>query len=166
MSMARTYIGLGSNIDRDRNIRSGIKDLMSLGSKVTISHVYESVAVGFNGDNFYNLVVGFDTEIPVDQLNIKLREIEESHGRLRNVPHFSSRTLDLDLLIYDDLIRHDEKIDVPREEILKYAFVLKPLAEIAADVEHPEIRVPISKLWKSFDGNGQKLWRVEFQLND
>lgn len=164
--MRRAYIGLGSNIDRDRNIRSGIRDLRSLGSEIVISHVYESEAIGFEGDNFYNLVVGIETDIPVDELNIKLRNIEDRHGRLRNVPQFSSRTLDLDLLIYDDLIRHDDVIDVPREEIMKYAFVLKPLAEIAADLEHPEFRVPIRQLWESFDGNGQQLWRIEFQLND
>ena len=166
MSIARTYIGLGSNIDRDSNIRSGIKNLKLLGSNISISNVYESVAVGFDGDNFYNLVVGLDTDLTVDTFNLRLREIEDRHGRCRDVPHFSPRTLDLDLLIYDGLIRHDEEIDVPRGEILKYAFVLKPLAEIAADLEHPESGIPICKIWESFNEKGQDLWPVEFQLND
>ena len=166
MSLSRAYIGLGSNINRDRNICSGIKDLKSLGSNISISNIYESVAVGFKGDNFYNLVIGLDTEIPLNQFNSILREIEDRHGRLRDVPNFSSRTLDLDLLIYNDLVRHDEEIDVPRAEILKYAFVLRPLAEIAADLEHPEIGVPISELWKSFNNDGQELWPVEIHLND
>jgi 2-amino-4-hydroxy-6-hydroxymethyldihydropteridine diphosphokinase len=133
---------------------------------MVISNVYESVAVEFAGDNFFNLVVGIDTEMPVDLFNTKLRDIEDKHGRRRNIPRFSSRTLDLDLLIYDGLVRHDSEIDVPREEIQKYAFVLRPLAEIAADLEHPESGISIRKLWEAYNGNDQDLWRVEFQLND
>jgi 2-amino-4-hydroxy-6-hydroxymethyldihydropteridine diphosphokinase len=158
--MATAYIGIGSNVDRDENIRSGIQQLAELGSELIISTVYESKAYGFIGDNFYNLTVGLDTDLSALELNKLLREIEDNHGRLRNVSRFSSRTLDLDLLIYGDLVRHDKELDVPRQDILTYAFVLKPLAEIASDFIHPESMLKISKIWESFNKKDQELWPV------
>lgn len=158
--MPRVYIGIGSNVERDRNIRSGLEDLTSLGTGMLVSTVYESKAIGFDGDNFYNLAVGFDTELGPDELNDRLREIEDRHGRLRNVPRFSSRTLDLDLLLYGDLVQHTAGLDVPREDIIAYAFVLKPLAEIAADALHPEAGRSIADLYRESGIDETGLWPV------
>lgn len=162
--MVRTYIGIGSNTDRDANIRSGMQALKTLGTSIVISTVYESKAYGFEGDDFYNLAVGFDTELEVVALNERLRGIEQQHGRARNVPRFSSRTLDLDLLLYGNLVRHDQIVDVPRGDILTCAFVLRPLAEIAGQLPHPESGIMISEIWKRFKRPDQQTWPVEFEI--
>ena len=162
--MSTVFIGIGSNINPEENIRSGIQQLSELGSVLNISGVYESKAYGFVGDNFYNLAVAMETELPPRELNRMLREIEDNHGRLREIPRFTSRALDLDLLIYDDLINHDEEVDVPRQDILTYAFVIKPLAEIAGDIIHPESGAKLSEIWDSFNQSNQDIWPVKLDL--
>jgi 2-amino-4-hydroxy-6-hydroxymethyldihydropteridine diphosphokinase len=132
------YVGVGSNIDRETNIRDGIHTLQEKFGKLTISSVYESKPFGFEGDNFFNLVVGFDTALSLEMVASTLREIEFQYGRERQEQRFLSRTLDLDLLLYGDLIRHDDDFDLPREDVKAYSFVLCPLAEIVGDLRHPE----------------------------
>lgn len=129
-----------------------------------ISSVYESKAYGFAGDNFYNLVVGLQTELTPYTLIGDLREIESQHGRTRNEPRFSSRTLDLDLLLYDDMICHDDSLNLPRSDILTCAFVLGPLAEIAGHIKHPETGVMIGDIWTAFNRPDQEIWTVKLEL--
>ena len=162
--MSSALIGIGSNVAPEHNIPSGIQQLSDLGAVLRISNVYENKAIGFEGDNFYNLAVVLETELPAAELNRLLRGIEDRHGRLRNVPRFSSRSLDLDLLIYDDIVRHDEELDIPREDILKYAFVLRPLAEIAGEVKHPESGLKLAEIWEHFDQNEQEMWPVKMDI--
>ena len=162
--MARAFIGVGSNVDRDNQIRSGIRRLRDMFGKILVSPVYESKAIGFEGENFYNLVVGIDTEISAAELTGTLRAIEYDHGRVRNITRYSPRTLDLDLLLYNDHVRHDGDVDVPREDIIKYAFVLCPLAEIAGELLHPETGESFADLWKAFDKNSQGLCRINFEF--
>lgn len=162
--MVNACIGVGSNVDRDHNIRSGIMALRELGVPMRVSSVYESRAWGFEGDNFYNLAVQLETDIAADTLAERLREIENRHGRTRDVPRFSARTLDLDLLLYGDLVRHDSSVDVPRKDILTCAFVLRPLAEIAGSLQHPESGLTISAIWAAFDRPDQQTWPVEFKF--
>jgi len=163
--MPFAYVGMGSNVNREENIRSGIRELRSLGKRMLISSVYESEAFGFDGDFFYNLAIGLETAVSPAELNALLRAIEDRHGRSRDVPRFSARTLDLDLLLYDDLICHDGKLDLPRQDIMTCAFVLGPLAEIAGDVIHPETGERIRDIWASFDRAGQAIWPVDFNLD-
>ena len=131
--------------------------------QLDISSVYESEAVGFEGDNFYNLVVGLDTELDVNEVNRLMHEIEDRYGRERSGPRFSARSIDLDLLLYDDLVLTDGKLALPREEILQNAFVLWPLAEIAPDVIHPLEKTSMSNLWGEFDKSKQQLMPIEFE---
>jgi 2-amino-4-hydroxy-6-hydroxymethyldihydropteridine diphosphokinase len=161
--MTVAYIGIGSNVDRNANIRSGLKALAQLGSPMVVSTVYESKAFGFDGDNFYNLAVAIDTAIDAPTLNTILHGIEQQHGRARDVPRFSSRTLDLDLLLYGDLVRHDAVLDVPRSDIVSCAFVLRPLADIAGPLQHPESGIRIDALWAAFDRTDQQTWPVELE---
>jgi len=160
--MIRAFISIGSNINREDNIRSGVACLKRLGDKLQFSRVYESRAYGFEGDNFYNLVVGMETGLAPDMLTDRLREIEDMHERKRDVPKFSSRTLDLDLLLYGAMVRHDAGIHIPRRDIMKFPFVLKPLSEIAGDIRHPESGRLISEIWQSFDCTEEDIWPVEF----
>jgi 2-amino-4-hydroxy-6-hydroxymethyldihydropteridine diphosphokinase len=160
--MARVYLSIGSNIERERNIRGGVADLKRIFGTLTLSRVYESEPVGFEGDNFYNLVVAMDTEMPVEALSQTLHAIEAAHGRTREGPRFSSRTLDIDLLTYNDLVTRDHGLELPREEITKNAFVLWPLAEIAAAEQHPVVGQSYGALWAAFDRQQQSLWPVDF----
>lgn len=160
---ARVYLSLGSNIDRAHNIRSGLQALAAAFGTLAISPVYESEAVGFSGDAFYNLVVGIDTTLPVGELAAVLRDIEKDHGRVRGEKKFSSRTLDIDILTYDDLTGEIDGVQLPRDEILKHAFVLKPLVDLAPSGIHPEVGKPYRQLLQESDFAGQALWVVELE---
>ena len=160
--MSWVYISVGSNIEPAVNIRSAILDLRKHYPELVVSSVYESEAVGFDGDNFYNLVVGFETAEDVRQVAQRLRSIEDGHARDRKGPKFSSRTIDLDLLLYDDVIINDDSLNIPRDEISKNAFVLWPLAEIAGGVVHPQFKQAIATMWQAFDKDSQSLWPVDF----
>lgn len=161
--MARVYISIGSNIDRQHNIRSALAALRESFGELMVSSVYESKAVGFEGDDFYNLAAGFDSALEPLAINHILRGIEHRHGRVRGDSGWTSRTLDLDLLLYDKLISGDHGLILPRGEITEYAFVLCPLAEIAGEERHPVSDTRYSELWQVFDKGAQPLlWRVDF----
>ncbi len=160
--MARVYVSIGSNIDRDANIRGGVADLRSCFGELKLSRVYESASVGFDGDHFFNLVAAFDTDMDVQEVARILHEIEDEHGRTREGPRFSSRTLDIDMLLYDDLVLKEGKLELPRDEITKNAFVLWPLAEIAPTLEHPKLKQCFAELWEAFDKDKQPLWPIPF----
>ncbi len=161
--MAWVYISVGSNIEPVVNIRSAIQDLRRHHPELTVSTVYESEAVGFEGENFYNLVVGFETDQDVHEVAQLLRRIEDDHARDRKGPKFSSRTIDLDLLLYGDVIIDDDSLNIPRDEISKNAFVLWPLAEVAAEAVHPQFNQTIAAMWQAYDKDSQSLWAVEFE---
>jgi len=159
--MARVYISVGSNIDRERNVEHALVDLRQAYGELEQSRTFETAAVGFEGDPFYNLVVAFDTDETPQAVASRLRDIEDAHGRDRSTGKFSSRSLDLDLLLYDDLILEEEGLHLPRKEILEYAFVLKPLAEIAGDMKHPVTGFSFSAIWDQFDPTAQPMWPVK-----
>mgnify|MGYP001597636340 CR=1 FL=1 len=156
--MARIFVGVGSNVDREHNIRAGLSALSSAFGELDVSIIYESEAVGFAGDNFFNLVVGFSSAESPEQVAVTLSAIEDRFGRDRAGGRFAPRTLDLDLLLYNDLVRHDAEVNVPREDVTKYAFVLRPLAEIAGDQRHPVSGERFAELWARFDQSSQALW--------
>jgi len=158
--MVQAYISVGSNIEPKKHIRASLIDMQQHYGQLVISSVYESEAVGFVGDNFYNLVVGFETEQPPLTINQTLRQIEQNHGRLRGQNKFSPRTLDLDLILYGDAILQEDSLNLPRDEILNYAFVLQPLAEILPNTKHPVTQQTYYDLWQHFDKNKQILWKV------
>jgi 2-amino-4-hydroxy-6-hydroxymethyldihydropteridine diphosphokinase len=156
--VTRGYISIGSNIDKDKNILASLKTLEHLFGKLIVSGIYESEPVGFSGDTFYNVVVGFDTDLDVKTVAKNLRQIELDQGRTRDCKKFSARTLDLDLILFGDLILNDGRLQIPRDEIERYAFVLEPLAEIAGTLQHPVSQKAYNELWESFDKSnlGQK----------
>ena len=164
--MAQVFVSIGSNIDRDRNIRLAIEALKNQFGELLLSTIYESEAVGFDGDNFYNLVAAFETPDDVTKVADQLRLMEADLGRERNSPRFSSRTMDIDLLLYDDLVYQSDNLTLPRDEILHNAFVLKPLSELIGDRIHPLAQQSYSELWQAYDVSSQPLWPVTVALQD
>ena len=148
---ARVLIGLGSNLDREKNIVFAIRELRQVFGDLQLSPVYESEAVGFDGGDFLNLVVGFGTGKPVRDVVLELRAIEDRQGRDRNLPRFSHRSIDLDILTYDDLQIDEPGLQIPRKEILQNAFVLRPLQDIAAGILHPVLKRSYAELWAEME---------------
>jgi 2-amino-4-hydroxy-6-hydroxymethyldihydropteridine diphosphokinase len=161
--MARVFLGVGSNIERERYITVGLDALQGLYGELALSSVYDSAAVGFEGQAFLNLAVGVETELSVGELAAQLRHIEIEHGRPVNATRFSPRQLDIDILTYDDRVGTVEGVELPRGEILENAFVLCPLAELAPEVRHPVDGRSYSELWQAYDQTVQPLLKVDFE---
>ncbi len=163
--MNRVYLGIGSNIDREQHITAALDALQKTFGDLIISSVYESEAVGFAGDHFFNLVVGIDTALTVGELSAFLRNIEHENGRARSSERFAARTLDIDILTYGSESGKIDGIQLPRDEILKNAFVLLPLSGIAAEEIHPTEKQSYAALWRAYNKN-QKLWAIDFSWCD
>jgi 2-amino-4-hydroxy-6-hydroxymethyldihydropteridine diphosphokinase len=161
--VAQVFVGIGSSIKRQKNIRLGIEALQVEFGTLKVSSVYESEAVGFSGCNFYNLVVSFNSLLDVQAIIKKLKRIEVQQGRPEKTVKFAPRTLDLDLLLHDNVI--DRDIDLPRAEILTNAFVLQPLSELAPSLKHPILNETYHILWDKFPKTKQKLWQINAIFN-
>jgi len=158
----RVYLSLGSNINRQHNISSALNALAKSFGEVSISPVYESESVGFDGSPFYNLVALIHTTLSVGDLVDKLHTIEEAHGRTRQEKKFASRTLDIDVLTYGALTGVVDGVELPRDEIEHHAFVLKPLVDIAPEELHPGLKISYRQLLTERDLSEQKLHQIPF----
>lgn len=145
--MSRAYLSLGSNLEPEKHLRAALAELRVQFGAIRVSPTYRCKAIGFDGPDFLNLAVAIDTDLDPVALNDWLHALEDRHGRRRDVPRFSSRTLDIDIVLYDDLVMQGEgHLELPRPE-LKHAFVLKPLADIAPEVVHPLSHKTMAQLW-------------------
>jgi 2-amino-4-hydroxy-6-hydroxymethyldihydropteridine diphosphokinase len=144
------FVGVGSNIDKLDNIRAAIETLDKSFAPIRVSPVYETLAVGFDGPNFHNLVIGFKTCRTPAEIYQCLRDIESSRHRVRTGEQFVSRTLDLDLLLYGEQCMVNELFRIPHDDILRYAFVLKPLLDLSPGLKHPVLGIALRELWRSF----------------
>ena len=147
--MSIAWLGLGSNVNAENHIRAGIKELEEKFENVALSPIYASTAVGFDGDDFINLVARVETDMHPLELREYLRELEDRYGRKRDVPKFSDRSLDIDILLYDDLVLRSPVLDTPRGEIMKFAHVLKPLADLEPELIHPTELRSMAEIWES-----------------
>lgn len=161
--MKACWIGIGSNLQREASIRSGIRDLRQHFGALNISPVFETQAVG-GGPPFLNLVVGVQTSLSVGEINVLLHAIETAHGRVRDGDRFAPRTLDLDLLTYGEFTGVIDGQYLPRTEILDYSFVLAPLATIAPAERHPELGLSYAELWAEFNDSSSPPRIVRLQL--
>lgn len=161
--MTEVFVGVGSNIEPWRNVRHGLQLMRQCFGSLRRSPVYRSRAVGFQGDDFLNLVVGFETAARPADLVETLHAMEAQAGRQRACGGLRSRALDLDLLLYGDEIIEAPALRLPRPEIMEYAFVLKPLAELAGECRHPELGQTFAELWSQFPDSGQILTPVDWE---
>ncbi len=148
--MARVFVSVGSNIDRERKVPQALEHLQARYGELTRSSLYESPAQGFEGADFYNMVVLFEASDTPYAVNDDLREIEARLDRVRSEDRFVSRTIDLDVLMYDDWVVDDDLLSLPHDDILHQDFVLGPLAEIGGEQRHPVIGVTIAELWQQW----------------
>ena len=143
----RAWLSLGSNLEPERHLRTALLELRARFGELSVSPTYRFPAVGFEGPDFLNLAVGLDSDLDPFALDDWLHALEDRHGRRRDVPRYSSRTLDIDIVLFDDLVLGGPgHLEIPRKE-LAHAFVLKPLADIAADVCEPLSGRTIGALW-------------------
>ncbi|MCP1728465.1 2-amino-4-hydroxy-6-hydroxymethyldihydropteridine diphosphokinase [Natronospira proteinivora] len=146
--MAEVLVGVGSNIEPQRHVASALGALADQFGPVQASPAYQSRAVGFDGDDFINLVVRFDSSLSPLALSQALHQIEQDCGRQRGSERFAPRVIDLDILMVGDYVSDPgEQPELPRGEILHYAFVLRPLAELAPDRVHPVANCRCDALW-------------------
>ena len=158
--MPAVYVAAGSNVAPERNLERAVEELEREFPGARFSPWYRNRAVGFTGDDFINLVAGFDTTLPVHAVLARLHAIESRCGRPRDAPRWAPRTMDLDVLLYGDLVCDEPGLKLPRPDLLKRAYVLGPLAQLAPGVLHPTAGATIGELWQCFDQSAHPLEQV------
>lgn len=146
----RVYLGLGSNIDAERNLRLAVRELRRRFGELDLSPVYRGPPIGFEGGDFLNAVAGLNTNRTVEEVLQQLEEIHILAGRRRDARKLVSRPLDIDLLLYGQLVVDRPGLHLPRGDVLEYSFVLRPLAELAPDTVHPSTGRSIAEHWRDF----------------
>lgn len=158
--MPKVYIAAGSNVEPERHLAMAVRELERQFSGARFSPWYRNPAVGFEGADFINLVAGFETELNISEVLSRLHAIEALCGRPREAPRWAPRTMDLDVLLYGDLVCEEPHLKLPRPDLLKRAYMLGPLAALAPEVVHPTVGETIGELWQRFDRAAHPLVEV------
>lgn len=156
--MARVYLSLGSNIDAEKHILQGLDALHQTYGDLVLSPAVESEPVGFKGDNFINLMAVIETDQPIPALSQSLRQMEYDHGREDDAPKFSGRTLDIDIVMVDDLCGEHYGLQLPRQDLFEHGYMLYPMALMEPDLVPPGQDKTTSALWQNFPFAEQQLW--------
>ncbi len=149
--MPEVFVAAGSNIAPEENLALALAELRKRYPDARVSTAYRNTAVGFDGPDFINLVVGFHTSDSIQDLLTELHRIETLCGRPRQAPKWEPRSMDLDLLLYGDELRSEPGLTLPRADLVKRAYMLGPMAEIAGSVLHPTLKLTMRELWQRFD---------------
>ena len=155
------YVAAGSNVEPERNLALAASELRREFPDVRFSPWYRNQAVGFDGDDFINFVAGFTTDLPVEEVVARFHAIEALCGRPPGAPRWAPRSMDLDILLYGELLRNEPRLKLPRPDLLKRPFMLGPLADLAPGLIHPTEKVSIAELWRRFDRAAHPLIEVE-----
>ena len=158
---ARVYVAAGSNVEPVASLVKALAVLRERFPDLVVSPAYRNVAVGFEGEDFINLVVGFTTPLPLAALLAELHAVEALCGRGRDEPKWAKRRMDLDVLLYGDLVGEFPGAKLPRPDLLKRAFMLGPLADVAPGLRHPTLDLTIAELWARFDRAAHPMHEVE-----
>jgi len=159
------YVAAGSNVEPRANLRRLLGALRAHFPGLRRSRAWLNAAVGFEGDDFVNLVVGFDTEQPVRAVIDRLHEAEALCGRPREAPRWAPRTMDLDILLYGDLVRDEPGLRLPRPDLVRRAYMLGPMAELAPELRHPTLGLTMRELWEGFDRSAHPMQEIELDAS-
>ena len=160
----RVFVAAGSNVEPEKNLERACAEIAHAWPDAYFSRAWRNAAVGFEGPDFINLVVGFSAAQPLHNVIEKLRGIETNCGRPRYAPKWASRTMDLDVLLFGDRVEKTADYTLPRPDLLKRPFMLGPLAEIAPDFMHPTAHKTIGELWAEFDRDGHQMQEVKINV--
>ncbi len=155
--MPEVFVAAGSNVRPRANLKRAIAALAAGFPGLKASRAWSNAAVGFEGDDFINLVLRFECALPVAALRERLKSIERECGREPGAPKWGPRSLDLDLLLYGDLSGLHAGARLPHPDIATRAWVLGPLAELAPELRHPVSGERIGELWRRFDQRAHPL---------
>ena len=155
--MPRVFVAAGSNVEPERNLAKAAAALAKDFPDIEFSPWYRNEAVGFEGEDFINFVVGFSTDLPVHDVVAKLRAVEALCGREPGAPKYAPRSMDLDMLMYDQLVSDEPGLILPRPDLLRRSFMLKPLADIAPDVVVPGSGRTLGELWAAHADHAQSM---------
>ena len=158
--MPKVYVAAGSNIDPQANLGRAQGELARIFGSLHVSPWYRNAAVGFTGQDFINFVFGFDTQLDVHDVQLRLREVEALCGRPPNAPKWVARAMDLDILLYGDLVLDEPQLQLPRPDLLLRPYMLGPLADLAPDLRHPTRGRSIAQLWAAFDREAHQMIAV------
>jgi 2-amino-4-hydroxy-6-hydroxymethyldihydropteridine diphosphokinase len=162
--MKDVYVAAGSNVEPEKSLARACREIADTWPGVRFSRAYRNKAVGFEGPDFINLVLGFGTDDSLESVLARLRDIETLCGRPRNAPKWASRTMDLDVLLFGDRVEKTADYTLPRPDLLKRPYMLGPMAEIAPGVRHPLAGKTIGELWQEFDRDAHPMVPVAIML--
>jgi 2-amino-4-hydroxy-6-hydroxymethyldihydropteridine diphosphokinase len=162
--MTDVFVAAGSNVEPEKNLARACAEIARRWEDARFSRGFRNKAVGFEGPDFINLVVGFRTGESIEVVQAALRGIEELCGRARNSPKWASRAMDLDILLFGARIEKTADYTVPRPDLLKRPYMLGPMAELAPAVMHPVEKKTIGELWREFDRDGHEMMPVSIVL--
>jgi 2-amino-4-hydroxy-6-hydroxymethyldihydropteridine diphosphokinase len=159
--MPQVYVAAGSNVEPERHLATAVAELERAFGPVRMSPWYRNAAAGFTGADFINFAVGFHTDLSVHEVRARLHRIEEACGRPREAPKWAPRTMDLDILLYGDRISEEPGLVLPRPDLLRRAYMLGPLADLAPNLVHPTAHATIGELWQQFERAAHPLVAVQ-----
>ncbi len=159
--MPEVYVAAGSNIAPGARLREALAFIEDDYGPLKVSPTYRNAAVGFEGEDFLNLAIGISTDEGVWQVVERLRAIETRCGRPRDAPKWAARAMDLDIVLYGSLVCSEPGLTLPRLDLVRRAYMLKPVADIAPDVVHPTLGMRLAELWEEFDSGGHELVTVD-----
>lgn len=159
--MPEVFIAAGSNVEPVKNLKLALAELDESFAPLRVSPAYRNRAVGFEGEDFINLVVGFSTQLDIHSVRARLQEIEGRCGRPRHAPKWAPRSMDLDILLYGDEVRDEPDLKLPRPDLVRRAYMLKPMADIAPNLRHPTLGKTMRELWSDFEGKDHTMTAVE-----
>ncbi|CAM2943444.1 2-amino-4-hydroxy-6-hydroxymethyldihydropteridine diphosphokinase [Vibrio mytili] len=146
--MITTYIGVGTNIERERHCMAAYQELQKLDEDLVVSPIYECAPIGFNSQNFYNFIIRLRTGLSIEELRSHLRGIEFKWGREENAQKYQDRTLDLDIVLFGECVSKQSP-ELPRSDIYKYPFVTKPLYDLEPNLVIPGDGRTVAEIWQA-----------------